>query len=52
MIVWCLRENPARFFYEHLGGRLVARRPGRVGAAPVEEIGYAWTDASAVAVWS
>lgn len=51
VIVWCLSANPSRFFYEHLGGKLVARRPGRVGTSSVEELGYAWADASSVAVW-
>lgn len=51
VIVWCLSANPSRFFYEHMGGALVARRTGRVGASPVEEVGYGWADASALAVW-
>lgn len=51
VIVWCLSANPSRFFYEHLGGELVARRNSRVGASPVEEFGYAWADASHLAVW-
>ena len=42
MIVWCLSGNPSRFFYERMGGIIVARRPGRVGVSPVEEIGYGW----------
>tara|TARA_R110002126_G_scaffold20441_16_gene75626 strand:+ start:516 stop:1073 length:558 start_codon:yes stop_codon:yes gene_type:complete len=51
VIVWCLRENPSRFFYERMGGVMVARRTGTVGSAAVEEIGYAWEDASDLAVW-
>ena len=51
VIVWCLSGNPSRYFYEAMGGALVARRPSKVGAAPVEEVGYAWTDASDLAVW-
>ena len=45
LIVWCLSGNPSRFFYEHMGGTLVARRASRVGTADVEELGYGWTDA-------
>ncbi|MEK9645572.1 MAG: GNAT family N-acetyltransferase [Alphaproteobacteria bacterium] len=51
VIVWCLSANPSRFFYEHRGGSLVARRTGKVGVSPVEEVGYAWGDASELAVW-
>jgi L-amino acid N-acyltransferase YncA len=51
VIVWCLSANPSRFFYEHMGGSLVARRTGKVGVSPVEEVGYAWGDASELAVW-
>ena len=46
VIVWCLNESPARFFYERMGGAPVARRPAQLGTAVVEEIGYGWEDAS------
>ena len=42
LIVWCLRGNPSRYFYERLGGVLVARRPRRFGGAELEEAGYGW----------
>jgi GNAT superfamily N-acetyltransferase len=43
LIVWALASNaPARAFYRHLGGRLVARRPGRMGGAAIEEVAYGW----------
>jgi len=51
VIVWCLSANPSRYFYEHLGGALVARRPSKVGVTAVEEVGYAWEDVSAFAEW-
>jgi len=51
IIVWCLSGNPSRYFYERMGGALVARRPSKVGASPVEEVGYAWEDVSELAVW-
>lgn len=44
MMVWVLRENPSRFFYEALGGKFVARRTSSVGGAPVEEFAYGWED--------
>ncbi len=44
LIVWVLAGNPARFFYEALGGRLVARRPGTLGGQAIEELAYGWAD--------
>jgi L-amino acid N-acyltransferase YncA len=48
LIVWVLAGNPARYFYEALGAKCVARRPGTMGGAPIEEIGFAWDDARAL----
>ena len=46
-LVWVIRANPSRFFYEHLGGRLVLTRRIRVGGEPVEAIAYGWPDLAA-----
>lgn len=43
-IVWVLRENPARFFYERVGGRLVSHKPIPVGGSRVEALAYGWSD--------
>src|SRR5712671_8083802 len=43
-IVWVLRDNPARFFYERLGGHQVSRKPLAVGGAAVEATAYGWRD--------
>lgn len=43
-IVWVLRDNPARFFYERLGARQVSHRPLPVGGMAVEAIAYGWRD--------
>lgn len=43
-IVWVLRENPARFFYERLGGQLASRKSLAVGGAAVEAAAYGWSD--------
>ena len=51
VIVWYLSNNLSRFFYERMGGALIARRPGKVGTAVVEQIGYGWEDASELMVW-
>ncbi|NKB21857.1 MAG: GNAT family N-acetyltransferase [Alphaproteobacteria bacterium] len=44
LLVWVLDQNPARFFYESLGGKVVATRDGRVGGQKIFEIGYGWPD--------
>lgn len=41
-IVWVLRDNPSRFFYERVGGRLVSHKPIAVGGGQVEAISYGW----------
>ncbi len=48
LAVWVLVGNPARFFYEALGGTCFAHRHGTMGGAPIEEIGFAWQDARAL----
>ena len=42
LVVWVLKENPARYFYEDLGGAYVARRPGRLQGADIEEHAFRW----------
>ena len=41
-IIWAHAKNPARFFYERLGGRLVAERTVRLMGEPVPEAAFAW----------
>ena len=43
-IIWVLRDNPARFFYERMGARQVSHRPLPVGGTAVEAIAYGWRD--------
>ena len=43
-IVWVLRDNPSRFFYERLGGRQVSHRSLPVGGAMIEAVAYGWRD--------
>ena len=43
-IVWVLRDNPSRFFYERLGGRRAARKSLNVGGAWIEALAYGWPD--------
>lgn len=44
VIVWSLSTNPARFFYQALGGRFVARRRGSLGGTAIQEFAYGWDD--------
>jgi ribosomal protein S18 acetylase RimI-like enzyme len=43
-IIWVLRSNPSRFFYERLGGKEVSRKPIEVAGTMVETTGYGWRD--------
>jgi ribosomal protein S18 acetylase RimI-like enzyme len=43
MIIWVLRDNqPARLFYERLGGLYVRTQPITLGSATLEEVSYGW----------
>ena len=47
-LVWVVRANPARFFYERLGGKQVMHRAIPVGGAPVDAVAYGWRDLASV----
>lgn len=47
-LVWVVRSNPSRFFYERLGAKLVAHRRFPMGGQAVEVLGYGWKDLAAV----
>jgi ribosomal protein S18 acetylase RimI-like enzyme len=47
-LIWVVRANPARFFYERLGGKLVLNRSIPLGGEPVEAVGFGWRDLSAL----
>jgi ribosomal protein S18 acetylase RimI-like enzyme len=40
--VWVLRDNPNRWFYERLGGRVAASATVRVAGTSVEQMAYVW----------
>ncbi|SRR5579884_345785 len=44
MLVWVLAENPARKFYEALGGQFIRTKQVMIGGATLEEVAYGWTD--------
>lgn len=42
MLVWVLKDNPTRGFYEHLGGVYVREKPIEIGGAGLAEVAYGW----------
>jgi len=43
-VVWVLRANPGRFFYERMGGKVAAYRRIAVRGEPIPALAYAWRD--------
>jgi GNAT superfamily N-acetyltransferase len=43
-LAWMLKGNPARFFYEHMGARLVAEKQERRFGGVIGLEAYAWPD--------
>lgn len=42
--LWVLRDNPARYFYERLGGKLIAERRELQWGRMTDQLCYGWTD--------
>ncbi len=42
-LVWVLADNPARFFYERLGGKRAGERDDKLGDKPHREVAYGWS---------
>jgi GNAT superfamily N-acetyltransferase len=43
-VVWVLRDNVSRYFYERMGGSGIAERRERIGGRDLDEIAYGWPD--------
>jgi len=41
-VIWAHAKNPARFFYEAMGGRLIAERTTAMMGVPVPEVAFGW----------
>lgn len=41
-VIWAHAKNNARFFYEKMGGRLIAERSGRLMGDAVSECAFGW----------
>lgn len=48
-VVWVLSGNPARFFYEAMGGRKVAERTQKLWNKQMRQTAYGWDDLRIVA---
>ena len=44
LLIWVLTENPARHFYEALGGVVAASQLVTIGGVSYEETGYGWSN--------
>jgi len=44
LVVWVLALNPARTFYEQVGGGLVGSQRLDIDGAEIEEVAYAWPE--------
>jgi GNAT superfamily N-acetyltransferase len=44
LFVWVLAGNPAKAFYERIGGQWVAEQDIQIGGANLVETGYGWRD--------
>jgi hypothetical protein len=40
--VWVLRDNPSRFFYQHLGGQIVAHGATTVAGVSLGQTAFSW----------
>jgi hypothetical protein len=45
LLVWVLADNPARKFYEALGGQYVYDKQVSIGNARLVEVAYGWRNA-------
>ncbi len=44
LLVWVLRDNPYRAFYENLGGSQLREKQVRIGDVYLPEVAYGWKD--------
>ncbi|MDA0262323.1 MAG: GNAT family N-acetyltransferase [Proteobacteria bacterium] len=49
-VIWVLADNPSRFFYETMGGQLMAEKVEELWGAPVRQFAYGWKSLERVVV--
>ncbi len=42
VFVWVLRDNPSRWFYQHLGGHTAAEGQTRLAGVALAQVAYSW----------
>ena len=42
--LWVLRDNPSRYFYERVGGKVIAERQERMWGCVTDQVCYGWSD--------
>jgi len=42
-MLWVLKSNPARKFYERMGGELIGEKQIEIGGVRLIEIAYGWS---------
>jgi GNAT superfamily N-acetyltransferase len=42
VVLWVVEANPTRFFYEAMGGRMIARRAEPFAGIVLDELAYGW----------
>ncbi len=48
LLIWVLATNPARGFYERLGGTYLREQPLTLGTTTLHEVAYGWPDLAAL----
>jgi len=43
VLLWVVEANPTRFFYEAMGGRVIARRTEPFAGVMLDELAYGWS---------
>jgi ribosomal protein S18 acetylase RimI-like enzyme len=43
-LLWVLRDNPSRYFYERVGGKAIAERQERLWGCVTDQVCYGWSD--------
>ena len=48
MMIWALKQNPYRRFYEKLGGKLLGEETTCIGNRELQQVAYGWPQIAAV----
>jgi ribosomal protein S18 acetylase RimI-like enzyme len=48
MLLWVVSDNPARRFYEALGGQQIKTERVELGGVMIDEVAYGWTDINTI----